>query len=266
LITSTSWTDGGLEAGQEYVFVITALYFDGRQGSTQVIAATPLPAMPAVRLPKDAELLTASETILRYTPCGQRNSGGPGPASITPDIGTPAGARFKWKTITGMNYVVDRAPEGTTTWTFVGSTCGGPSPIWIGTDEAGIRDLAGGVTMVSRYVYRVTAISPNGAAGWLTYHFSAPCRYIPTPQTSVSGSTVVVNWTSGSSCGYTDQSIGPDSYTLTTSFGYTKSFSVNGLRDTIYGVPVGTHTITVVGNYRTGGTTRPGTATITVAY
>jgi hypothetical protein len=266
LITSTSWTDGSLEAGKEYVFVITALYFDGRQGSTQVIAATPMPTLPAVRLPKDAELLTASETILRYTECGQK-SAGPGPASITPDVGSPAGARFRWALLPGVtNYVVDRAPEGTTNWTFVGSTCGGPSPISVWTDAAYIRDLAGGVTPLLRYVYRVTAVSSNGAAGWLTYHFTAPCRYIPTPQTTVSGSTVTVKWVSGSSCSY-ESSIGPDTYTLSTSFGYTKTFSTfSPTQDVIYGVPVGTHTITVVGNYRTGGTTRPGTATITVAY
>jgi len=266
LITTPSWTDGALEAGKEYVFVITALYFDGRQGSTQVIAATPMPTLPAVRLPKDADLLTAAETILRFTACGQK-SGGPGPATITPDIGTPAGARFRWAIVpSAANYVVDRAPYGTTTWTLVGSTCGGPSPLYAGTDYISIRDVAPGVTPFSRYTYRVTAVGSNGAAGWLTYHFTAPCRYISTPLTTVSGSTVTVKWSNGSSCS-SEPSIGPDNYTLSTSFGYTKAFTgIGGLQDIIYGVPVGTHTITVVGNYRTGGTTRPGTATITVAY
>ena len=262
LITSTSWTDGSLEAGQEYSYVITALYSDGRQGSTELIAATSMPALPAVRLPKDMSLLTAAESILRYTACAQK-SAGPGPASITPDIGSPAGARFRWPANPAMNYVVDRSTDPVTTWTFIGSTCGGPSPIYISDNVASIRDLAGGVGSGARYIYRVTAVSSNGSAGWLTYHFTAPCRYLPTPQATVSGSTVRLSWYSGSTCG-NEQSTQPENYTITSEFGYTKTTSM--MSDTIYGVAVGAHTFTVVGNYRTGGTTRATTVNVTVAY
>src|SRR5437773_6313587 len=55
LITTPSWNDGALEAGKEYSFVISALYFDGRVGSTEVVAATPMPELPTVRIPKGAD-------------------------------------------------------------------------------------------------------------------------------------------------------------------------------------------------------------------
>ena len=69
LITTPSWTDGALEATKEYSYVITALYFDGRVGSTEVIATTPAVVLPSVRLPKDVQLLGAAEGVLRFTAC-----------------------------------------------------------------------------------------------------------------------------------------------------------------------------------------------------
>ncbi len=267
LITTPSWTDGSLESGQQYSFVITALYSDGRQGSTEVVAATPMPSLQTVRLPRGAEV-TSAEGSLRLTACGQKSSGGPGPTSIIAQQGTPAGARFYWQPVPGdgMNYVVDRAPEGTTTWTLVGSTCGGPSPIYTGGGGVHIRDLAGGVTPLSRYVYRITAISSNGAAGWNSYHWTAPCWALSAPTATVSGSTVTLNWSNGSSCGG-DPSLGPDTFTITSDFGYTKVKSyVSTFSDTIYGVPLGTHTFTIVGGFRTGGSTAPVSVSATVAY
>ena len=267
LITMPSWTDGSLESGREYAYTITALYSDGRVGSTQVIAATPMPALPAVRLPKDADKLASTETILRYTACSEKNAG-PGPSRIDPQPGTPGGAKFTWPTMgSGMQYVVDRAPEGTTTWTLVGSTCGGPSPVYpLYNGTVYIRDLAGGITPSSRYVYRVTAVDSKGSAGWNTYHFTAPCRALPAPVATPAGSSVTLTWTSGSSCN-SEPSASPDSYTITTSFGYTKTVSeYAALKDIIYGVPLGTHTFTVVGNYRPGVSTAPASVQATVAY
>lgn len=266
LITTPSWNDGSLQGGQEYSYIITALYFDGRVGTTEVVAATPTAPLPIVRLPRGAEVSSA-EGSLRLTACGQKTSGGPGPTVITPVYGTPAGANFKFPAVPGtdMNYVIDRAPEGTTTWTLVGSTCGGPSPVNVGPDAVYVRDFAGGVTPGSRYVYRVTAVS-NGAAGWNTYHFTAPCRSLPTPTAEIAGSTVTLRWTAGSSCNGEPSTV-PDNYTITSDFGYTKTTAhPMNLIDFIYGVPLGTHTFTVVGNYRTGGSTAPASVSVTVAY
>lgn len=273
LITTPSWTDGSLEPTKEYSFVITALYFDGRVGSTEMIAATPAVALPAVRLPRDVQLLSAAEGILRYTPCGQRSSGGPGPATITPTAGTPAGGVFSWSTVpgTGMNYVVERAPESnTSSWTFVGSTCGGPSSIGVSQDVAGVRDYAGGVSGGVRYVYRVTAVSSNGAAGWNTYHWSPPCQYSPRLSSSVSGSTVTIWWneSGGSACNYSVMPVySADSYTLSSEFGFTKTRKLYGWsKEVIYGVSVGTHRFTMVGKWANGGSTIPTSIDVTVAY
>lgn len=269
LITTPSWNDGALEAGKEYSFVITALYLDGRVGATEVVVATPMPALPSVRLPRGAELSSA-EGVLRLTPCGQKSSGGPGPAAITPYIGSPAGARFSWVPVygSGMNYVVDRAPEGTTTWTLVGSTCGGPSPIVVASDNVFIQDFAGGVTVGGKYVYRILAVSANGAVGWNTYHFMAPCRNAPVPQVTVTGSTVVLRWSADNITPCSPDPVAePDTYTLSTSFGFTKTKKAHYWNsETLYGVPLGTHTVTMVGSYRTGGSTPPATATITIQY
>ncbi len=270
LLTTPSWTDAALEAGKEYSFVISALYSDGRTGATEVVAATPMPELPSVRLPRGAELSSA-EGVLRLTPCAQKSSGGPGPASISSTIGTPAGARFSWTSVpgSGVNYVVDRAPLGTTSWTLVGSTCGGPSPLYVRDYTVEVRDLAGGVSPNGRYVYRITAIASNGAAGWNTYHFDVPCRYAPNMQASVSGSTVSLTWDDGGNCGAGMSSLPPDTYTLSSSFGFTKTKSnYSWNKETIYGVPAGTHTFTMVGNYRTGGSTRtpPSSINVVVAY
>jgi hypothetical protein len=269
LITTPAWNDGALEAGKEYSFAITALYADGRTGNTEVVAATPMPTLPAVRLPRinDSDV-SAAEGVLRLTPCGQKTTGGPGPGTIVPQDGTPAGARFHWTPVADMNYVVERAPErNTTTWTLVGSTCGGPSPVTVASDAVFVRDLAGGVIPDVNYIYRVTAISSTGASGWNTYHFVVPCKLAPVPRATVSGSTVTLEWSPTGACGNSPPAIDPDTYTISSSFGYTKTKSSRyWTREWIYGVPVGTHTFTMVGNYRTGGSTNTSSINVTVAY
>lgn len=268
IITTPSWTDGGLEAGQDYLYTITALYFDGRQGKTDVVASTPMPGLPVVRSIKNVDM-ASTEGVLRLTPCGQKNSGGPGPASVYVRPSPPSGAILTWAPVAGtdVNYVIDRAVEGTTSWTLVGSTCGGPSPVRVSSDYITVRDLAGGVVQGTRYVYRVYAIASNGAAGWNTYHFQPPCATTPKPQATVSGSTVTVKWSGNeyNTCSG-DVIVPPDSYTLTSSFGFTKTSTSGWVTETIYGVPLGTHTFTLVANYRPGFTTPPATASATVAY
>ncbi|HMA21877.1 MAG TPA: hypothetical protein VKO87_13795, partial [Gemmatimonadaceae bacterium] len=116
------------------------------------------------------------------------------------------------------------------------------------------------------YVYRVYAIASNGAAGWNTYHFQPPCGATPTPSATVAGSTVTLKWSATEvSCG-SDFVFPPDSYTLTSSYGFTKSSTSGWITETIYGVPLGTHSFTLVSNYRTGYTTPPATVNVTVAY
>ena len=268
LITTPGWNDASLQGGQQYSFGVTALYVDGRVGTTQAVLATPMPALPVVRVPKGADV-SSSEGSLRLTACGQKSSGGPGPSAVYVKTSPPSGAILMWPAVAGtdMNYVVDRAPEGTTTWTLVGSTCGGPSPVSVSSDYITIRDLAGGIVQGSRYVYRVFAIASNGAAGWNTYHFQPPCAATPTPQATVAGSTVTIKWTPPEyyTCGG-DRAFPPDTYTLTSSFGFAKSSTASWITETVYGVPLGTHTFTLVSNYRTGYSTQPASVNVTVAY
>lgn len=267
LMATPSWNDGSLQGGQQYSYVITVLYFDGRTGSTQAIVETPMPSLPVIRVPRGAEV-TSSEGSLRLTACGQKTSGGPSPVVMPPGRGAPSGAVLIWPPVAGtdVNYVVDRAPEGTTTWTLVGSTCGGPSPIRVASDYIKVRDFAGGVVPGSRYVYRVYAIASNGAAGWNTYHYQAPCATTPMPQATVSGSTVTLKWNgTETTCGG-DFVFPPDSYTLTSTYGFTKSGTSAWGSEAIYGVPLGTHTFSLVSNYRTGYAAPPATVSVTVAY
>jgi hypothetical protein len=111
LITTPSWSDASLQGGQQYSFVITAVYFDGRLGTTQAVVATPMPALQAVRIPKGADVSSA-EGSLRLTPCGQKTSGGPGPAAVYIHPSPPSGAVLSWTPVNGtdVNYVIDRAP------------------------------------------------------------------------------------------------------------------------------------------------------------
>jgi hypothetical protein len=58
----------------------------------------------------------------------------------------------------------------------------------------------------------------------------------------------------------------PESFTLTSSFGFVKTKVYGWFQEVIYGVPVGTHTFSMVGGWRTGGTTTTSGTTVTVSY
>jgi hypothetical protein len=138
----------------------------------------------------------------------------------------------------------------------------------VAPDNVSIQDYAGGVTAGKKYVYRIMAVSSNGAVGWNAYHFLAPCSNAPVPQATVTGSTVVLRWSVDNIIPCSpDPVAAPDTYTLSTSFGFTKTKkNYHWNTETLYGVPLGTHTVTMVGSYRTGASTPPATATITVQY
>jgi len=269
-VTSGSWQDGGLSAGNQYSFVVSVLYSDGRSGSTEVMATTSF-------------MDSLSVGALAYTACTQRKSAGPDPGVIkTASLASPAGGSLDWSSPSpaGTNYVVDRAPYGTTTWTFVGSTCGGPSPITVGQADPStgkssvrMRDYAGGVIANRKYTYRVTRIGPSSEVGWQTVTWYSGCMKPPSPTATVSGSTVTVTWsTNASDCGFYGSSLPPETYTLTSSFGYVKTAAApDGIhsgftKDVIYGVPLGTHTFSLVAGWRPDAFSVPVSTTATVAY
>lgn len=224
--------------------------------------------------------MATTEGVLRMTPCAQRTMGGPSPQQLTGVSESPAGLHFNWVAMAaGTNYVVERSPEGTSSWTLVSSTCGGPSPMATGTNATGqaaifSRDYAGGVQPNGRYIYRVTAVGPNGEAGWNTLRWKPPCGgSIATNSVNVSGSTVTIYARYSGVCISNALPMDyPGPYVLTTSYGFTTSTSASGggtvreFKFTIYGVPVGTHTFTIVGNFHKGGQTPPWSSGITVAY
>jgi hypothetical protein len=267
-VTSGSWQDGGLMPGNQYSFVVSALYSDGRSGSTEVMATTSFPAL--------------SIGTVAYDACSQHQSAGPDPGVIKTTVPTsPGGGWLNWSAPSpaGTNYVVDRAPFGTTTWTFVGSTCGGPSPINVchadpstGICQVWMRDYAGGVRAGAKYTYRVTRIGPRSEVGWQTVAWYAGCMKPPQPTATVSGSTVTVTWSAYAiNCG-TFSSLPPETYTLTSSFGYVKTAAApDGIhagftKDVIYGVPLGTHTFSLVAGWRPDAFSIPLSTTATVAY
>ncbi|HEY6825845.1 MAG TPA: fibronectin type III domain-containing protein [Gemmatimonadaceae bacterium] len=271
-LTGGSWQDGGLMPGTAYTFSITVLYSDGRSGSTQVMATTPYPQL--------------SLGAAAFTPCVQRMSAGPDPGTISSTGGgqVPSGATLTWSaaTPTGTNYVVDRAPFGTTAWTFVGSTCGGPSPIAVGAanpttgkSAMWMRDMAGGAVQNTKYTYRVTRIGPSSEVGWNTVAWTSSCVLAPYATATVSGSTVTLQWPNyyGNVCpGSTSANLTkPESYTLRSSFGYVKTIAPisemdSYVKDVIYGVPVGTHTFTLTSGWRPDYSSRPSQITVTVSY
>jgi hypothetical protein len=169
----------------------------------------------------------------------------------------PSGLAMEWLGTGTSNYAIDRAPDGTTNWTFVGSTCGGPSPVrktdnGNGTFTYSVRDLSGGVN--GNQVYRVTMIDQGGTTGWNTLHWPAPCTWAPSVNATVTGSTVTLKWFAGSPpCTSKMPGIsrisGPDSYTIASSYGYTKSVWAGVTTDVINLVPVGDHTFTVTSEW-----------------
>jgi hypothetical protein len=269
LMTTSSWQDGALTAGAEYSFVVTVVYNDGSTGSTEVMAATPYG--PSVSLSAGA---VAASDALRLTPCAQRISAGPDPGVIQLNWSSPAGAELLWYAPSppGTNYVVERAPSGSTSWGLVGSTCGGPSPVSIAPPDAtgkvqvGVHDYSGGVRALNKYTYRVTRLGPKGEVGWQTFHWTAPCVNAPQPTATASGSTVTVKWSNALSLCMSLPSTRPETFTLTSSFGFVKTKTRDWTEEIIYGVPVGTHTFSMVGGWRTGGTTTTSQAVVTVSY
>jgi hypothetical protein len=266
-LTMGSWQDVDLVPGTEYTFAITALYPDGRTGSTQVMMRMPYPAV--------------SLGAVAYTACVQRRSAGPDPGVVAPaGSQSPAGASLKWNESSpeGTSYRVDRAPYGTTAWTFIGSTCGGPSPIAVGPrdpttgkSQIWVRDLAGSVVAGSKYTYRVTRIGPSSEVGWQTLAWVAPCAVTPSLKATVSGSTVTIGWTpAASSWCSTLPVMKPEKYTLTSSFGYVKVRQASGtdtyFTEVIYGVPVGTHTFSLVSGWYPDASTKPSSVSVTVSY
>jgi hypothetical protein len=250
ILTTANWNDTGLEGGYEYLYQITATYTDGRIGRAQVIAATPIVWVASTSVPKNAKM-GSTDGVLRLTPCGSKSGSQPAPAGLHSLGGTPAGGKLEWEIVSGVNYVVDRTPEGAETWSLVGSTCGGPSPLTPRVEAPtmmNVQDLIGGIQ--GNVIYRVLAVGPKGQIGWNTVHWSPPCKGALNIVPTVTGSSVRLDWQFNESC--TSGSLlavpVPNIFRVTSSFGYAGDFV--GARTgsvVVDGLPRGTHSFTFTG-------------------
>jgi hypothetical protein len=253
VLTTAYWNDSGLEPGYQYLYQITARYTDGRSGATQIIVSTPLQSpstLPTARTPRNATMASA-DGVLRLTPCGAKSGALPAPTGLKAGGGTPAGGKLEWTIVPGVNYVVDRTPEATESWTLVGSSCGGPSPLKpnaVVPTVMTIQDIAGGLT--GNVIYRVTAVSGSGQVGWNSVHWSPPCKGRFTVTPTVTGSSVKLDWTFIRLCALSvwGEVALPDVVHVASSFGYAGD-QVGAEHGSVVvdGVPRGTHTFTLTG-------------------
>ncbi len=275
---ATGWQDGALQSGAEYDYTVTVLHADGRAGSTQVMVETPLPVPPTLPMPRGAQLASA-DGVLRLTPCAQRTTGGPATTAARSTIISPGWVAIEWDALApATHWVVERQlPTGA--WKLIGSTCGGPMPVSApftgrtGTSSQGIRDATGGLGPPgTQHLYRVTAVGPSGEVGWYTHREHVPCVSGPQLFATVSGSTVTLTWSSGSLsvCGMPSAVTverTPRYYTVTSSYGYVKTrYASTWSKEPVFGVPLGTHTFSIVGEYPPDGRTTTRSVTVTVAY
>jgi hypothetical protein len=142
--------------------------------------------------------------------------------------------------------------------------------VYVAAPLASIRDYVGGIQRGARYVYRVTAVGPNGETGWNTIHWAPPCISTPAMNFSVEGSTVRV-WGSYNPCtsSTTIRNLDPSRFRVTSSYGFVKegySTDAKSYYFTIYGVAPGTHTFTVTALWWPDGVSTPASRQITVSY
>lgn len=222
--------------------------------------ATPIQPPPVVAPAPNAERAAGASGV-QYTGCDQLKTGGPGPSTVKSPSGTPVGAYVSWTAVPNSRYIVERATAAATAWTLIGSSCGGPMPLVEDSNGFSVMDQTGHVSVMGTYIYRVTAVGPNGEAGWNTVRWLSPNVCTPKLRATVSGSTVTLSWEDYTrSCGGTSTARGPDYFAVTSSYGYSTEVSVTQLK--VYGVPVGNHSFRVVSHWRPDG--KSGTAYINV--
>jgi len=142
------------------------------------------------------------------------------PLSVSQSSGVPwPEIHFVPAPVAGLNYTVERAVDGTTTWSLVGSTCGGtPSYIGpgLGTNYMFI-DGSGGFVPGTTYVYKLTAYSPTGTTAWISFRWTPSVSPPPVLFTNLSHSGSTVSLTTQLHIGAGGM---PAQQLLTTTWGY----------------------------------------------
>jgi hypothetical protein len=263
-VAALSYLDQSAEAGADYYYQVVAVYPDQSEGWG---APTPLAPAPTTEpptgmmLPLQVPLATAPGTavpmpftlpLAKATFCNPAQTlPGPGPTSFYAASMTSPTVGIRWYQVPGaVAYVVERSVDGANAWTVVGSTCGGPS-VFQTMSYAGeppsvvFKDYAGGLVPDTRYVYKIKAIGAAGETGWnstrVRAHVPRPPRWNPP---TIAGSTVTIRWEDQYPANY---SRSPDRYVVSSDYGWgvSKTSCIGQCKETIYGVPEGTHTFTV---------------------
>lgn len=190
-ITTTTWKDlGPLGIGFPlkgvYLYEVTAAFGGSPSVSGQASWTRPDPTCAAP--PPGQPLLSILD------PWGS-------PPQLTWDGPLPSGASFGWQMAKNNSFVafrMERSVQGSNAWTLAATSCGGGSPIIIGTNKysipgAGFFDGLGGVIPGTTYLYRVTALAATGEAGGNTVSWTAPnAVFLRWLSATITGSTVTL--------------------------------------------------------------------------
>ena len=244
-------------------------------GETCVTTNTPSPPAPLAPPGSSEPVREVSGAPPLPTVCDPANPlPGRAPASVTVTGQSPVGASVSWMPVVGaVAYALERSAQGSGQWTGIASTCGDSYlQGQLGQSSLSYQDKSGGVTQMASYTYRVRALGANGETGWNTVLWKAPTiPYVSLRSDPPTGSTVVLKWDQRDTDPNTGQLVAkPREFLITSSYGLSLvrsrgSFTGCGCFVEILGVPVGTHTFTVVARYPPDTQTTPRSIGVTIA-
>jgi hypothetical protein len=253
------WQDAALLVTGTYVYEVQASLNTGATVAeqTQFTVMTPLPSStPSLPVPgplpstaptgSTAPVVSSPIAVQSGTPVRTASAPPPGsgaaaalatgPAPTVTVTGTPTTATVTWNPVPGATqYVVNRAPLGTTAWTAVT-----PTPITTTTSPVDILP-----DFRQSYTYQVLAYQANGLFG------AASVDYVPPKPSDPSGFVGTVSGTT--SVKLTWQAAPWAAEYLVSGPGIPLSTSVTGTSYTVSAAPYGTNVYQVASVFRPGG-------------
>ena len=169
----------------------------------------PAPGQPAPsgstggRTQPSGPAITAGPLTRSATSCSPGTVPGAPPLNYQVGGGRVGGAVLEWWVDTGAEYLVERSPDpgdGSRSWTRLTSTCDVPNGMYnfMRLHEDGnsypainMADVYPGLQLGAAYVYRVTAIRPDGTSGSSEASYTTSGGLFPSaPIAAVNGNTV----------------------------------------------------------------------------
>jgi hypothetical protein len=243
-------------------------------GTSSPQAETPVP-QPQPEAPARVERPeNSARSPTPVTACApaQPTSGFPGPRQLILQSPrqSPGGADLAWLPVTdAVGYAVERGESGSAVRVTIATSCDAPAAfgqVMVSgrgdTAYVGFQDRTGGVGEGRGYTYMVYAYSRLGSRGWSSIEWTAPVVTAPRFTAARDGSTIRISW----NCRPDPNVQAARDFLLTTSYGFTKVVSSGpGCgSESLLGVPVGTHTITIEARWPPD-VTRSGTQVIEVS-